>query len=121
MASTVQGFHTIVLQVSDLDRSIEFYRTALGVSFTPQSERSAQAKIGSSALLLHVDYDPSLAGERRGAGIHINFSVASAEEHRAELEAHGLSPGAVSLLPWGKQFRLSDPDGYVIEFLGPAA
>ena len=47
---SVQGFHTIVLQVSDLERSIEFYEAALR-----------------------------------------------------------------------RQFTLSDPDGYVLEFLGPVA
>jgi catechol 2,3-dioxygenase-like lactoylglutathione lyase family enzyme len=52
---SVQGFHTIVLQVSDLPRSIAFYEAALGLSFARQSDRAAQAKLGPSALLLHVE------------------------------------------------------------------
>ena len=44
MASQVQGFHTIVLQVSDLDASMRFYEAALGVALVRQSERSAEAQ-----------------------------------------------------------------------------
>ncbi len=115
----VQGFHTIVLQVSDLARSIKFYEASLGLAFVRQSDRAAQAKVGPSALLLHVDYEtlPDL----RGAGVHVNFSVADAQDHHAQLQAGGLSPSPVSSKAWGSQFTLTDPDGYVLEFLGPAA
>ena len=115
----VQGFHTIVLQVVDLSRSIKFYEAALGVEFSHQSDHAAQAKVGSSALLLHREYET--LPEQRGAGVHVNFSVADAHDHHAQLEASSLSPGPISSKPWGRQFTLTDPDGYVLEFLGPAA
>ncbi|MEX2206493.1 MAG: VOC family protein [Myxococcota bacterium] len=115
---SVQGFHTIVLQVSDLPQSIDFYTVALGLEFVRQSNRAAQAKLGPSALLLHTEYE--VLPSPRGAGVHINFSVANVHEHHSELRANGLAPGPVSVKPWGSQFTLSDPDGYVIEFLGPA-
>jgi len=117
----VSRYHTIVLQVSDLARSTAFYERALGAKLSPQSPRAMQAKVGETTLLLHVDYEPELARERRGAGIHVNFAVASADAHRAELERAGLQPGAVEAHPWGRQFALRDPDGYVLEFLGPRA
>ena len=41
-AMSVQGFHTIVLQVSDLSCSIKFYEAALGLELVRQSDRSAQ-------------------------------------------------------------------------------
>ena len=116
---SVRGFHTIVLQVSDLPRSITFYEAALGLEFARQSDRAAQAKVGTSALLLHVQYET--LPDQRGAGIHVNFAVADAQTHQAQLQASGLSPSPVSLKPWGSQFTLTDPDGYVLEFLGPAA
>ena len=116
---SVQGFHTIVLQVSDLARSIKFYEAALGLEFARQSDRAAQARVGPSALLLHVEYET--LPDPRGAGVHINFSVDDAQDHRAQLHARGLSPGPVSSKPWGSQFTLTDPDGYVLEFLGPVA
>ncbi len=116
---SVQGFHTIVLQVSDLSRSIKFYEAALGLELVRQSDRAAQAKVGPSALLLHVEYEKLSAP--RGAGVHVNFSVDDAQRHHSELQARSLSPSPVSAKPWGNQFTLTDPDGYVIEFLGPAA
>src|SRR5262245_22438295 len=113
----VQGLHTLVLQVSDLDVSLAYYETALGVRFARQSERAVQAKVGAFTLLLHRDYEP--LPERRGAGVHINFAVGDAAAHHAELSARGLAPSAIAVKPWGAQFSATDPDGYVLEFLGP--
>ena len=114
---SVQGFHTIVIQVSDLAASVAFYEKVLGLEFAPQSDHAAQAKVGSSALLLHLEYEP-LPSER-GAGVHVNFAVEDAKAHQARLDELGLSPGEVSSKPWGSQFAVSDPDGYTLEFLGP--
>jgi catechol 2,3-dioxygenase-like lactoylglutathione lyase family enzyme len=119
MSASVSRFHTIVLQVSDLARSAAFYERALGAAFARQSERAVQAKIGETSLLLHADYEAELG--RRGAGVHVNFAVTSADAHRTELERAGLAPGAIEARPWGRQFALTDPDGYVLEFLGPRA
>jgi catechol 2,3-dioxygenase-like lactoylglutathione lyase family enzyme len=114
----VEGLHTIVLQVSDLEASIAFHESALGVRFSRPSARAAGAKLGHTSLLLHVEHEA--LPPQRGAGVHINFSVPDAAMHRAELEGKGLRPGALSARPWGLQFALSDPDGYVLEFLGPS-
>jgi catechol 2,3-dioxygenase-like lactoylglutathione lyase family enzyme len=114
----IESFHTIVLQVSDLDASIAFYECALGGPFSRVSERAAQIHLGQLALLLHVDHEALPA--RRGAGIHIDFSVSDVRRHHADLAAKGLSPSGVSEKPWGMQFTLTDPDGYVLEFLGSA-
>jgi len=119
MAAQVSRFHTIVLQVSDLARSTTFYERALGAAFAKQSDKAVQAKVGETALLLHADYEPELAKQQRGAGVHVNFAVSSADAHRTELERAGLTPGAIEARPWGRQFALRDPDGYVLEFLGP--
>ena len=119
MTAQVSRFHTIVLQVSDLARSVGFYERAIGAKFARQSDRAMQAKLGDTSLLLHADYEPELSRVRRGAGVHVNFAVTSADAHRTALEQAGLSPGAIEARPWGRQFALSDPDGYVLEFLGP--
>jgi catechol 2,3-dioxygenase-like lactoylglutathione lyase family enzyme len=115
----VQGLHTLVLQVSNLDASLAYYEAVLGVRFTRQSERAVQAGIGPLTLLLHRDYEA--LPPQRGAGVHINFAVADASAHHAELSARGLAPSAIAVKPWGCQFSATDPDGYVLEFLGPRA
>jgi catechol 2,3-dioxygenase-like lactoylglutathione lyase family enzyme len=112
----VLALHTVVLQVSDLAASLAFYQAVLGTPFRKQSDRAAQATIGEAALLLHADYEP--LPPRRGAGVHINFSVPDAAAHHWELRANGFSPAPLASKPWGVQFSLTDPDGYVIEFLG---
>ena len=115
----VQGLHTLVLQVSDLDASRAYYETALGVSFARQTEKAVQAKVGSFTLLLHRDYET--LPEQRGAGVHINFAVGDAAAHHAQMSARGLAPSEIAVKPWGSQFSATDPDGYVLEFLGPRA
>ncbi len=115
----MQGLHTLVLQVSDLDASLAYYEAALGVRFTRQSERAVQAKVGSFTLLLHRDYEQ--LPEQRGAGVHINFAVGDAAAPHAEMAAKGLTSSAIAVKPWGSQVSAVDPDGYVLEFLGPRA
>ena len=113
----VQVLHKLVLQVSDLDASLAYYEAALGVRFARQSERAVQTKVGSFTLLLHRDYEA--LPEQRGAGVHINFAVGDAAAHHAEMKGRGLAPSEISVKPWGAQFSATDPDGYVLEFLGP--
>ena len=98
-------------------RSAIYETPFAGLEFAGYSDRSAQAKVGSSALLLHVEYE--LLPEQRGAGVHINFAVDDPKAHYAQLGELGLSLGEISFKPWGSQFAISDPDGYILDFLGP--
>jgi catechol 2,3-dioxygenase-like lactoylglutathione lyase family enzyme len=118
-SSSIRGFHTIVLQVSDLEGSIAFYRDHLGIEFEKQSDRSYLAQLGATALMLHTTYDPRLERQSRGAGVHINLEVEDADALHESLRRQGLEPSDPTDRPWGRQFVLTDPDGYCIELLEP--
>jgi catechol 2,3-dioxygenase-like lactoylglutathione lyase family enzyme len=117
----ITGIDTIVLQVSDLQRSLAFYRDALGLDFTQRSERAAETTLGGVQLLLHVDFDPSIQAKPRGAGIGLHFAVPDADACYNDLLTRGVQitePPANE--PWGREFAVLDPDGYGLEIIGPA-
>ena len=126
MATTQVGIErltTLTLQVSDVERALRFYRDGLGLTFNdPSSADAVGAVIGGTFLLLHKDFEPSLAGKERGAGIEIHFGVPDADAYFAELRSRGIEPeGEPEDRPWGRVFSVRDPDGYAIEFIAPAA
>ena len=120
MGKSITGFETITLQVADLGRSLLFYTNFLGLEFSDRSQRSASALVGGVRLLLHEDFDPSLKGERRGAGVGVHFSVKDVDALHRDLQKRGLMVDLPETHPWGREFSLKDPDGYEIEFISPA-
>ena len=117
----ISGLHTVVLQVSDLERALGFYEGRLGIRFRRVSDRAAQTEFDGAQLMLHVDHDPTLAGKDRAAGMHLNFAVGDVDGLYAKLRGMGsdsLEPPANR--PWGRQFGVTDPDGYTVEFVGPS-
>lgn len=119
----IEQFTTITLQVSDLDRSLHFYRDGLGIEFNqPTSAEAAGAQVGDVLLLLHKDFEPGLATKERGAGVELHFGVSDADVYSAELQGRGITPATKPEdRPWGRVFSLTDPDGYAIEFVAPHA
>ena len=120
MAARILSFETITLQVSDLGRSLLFYTNILGLKFPERSQHSASTLIGGIRLLLHEDFDPSLKGTRRGAGVGLHFAVDDIDAFHRELQNRGLAVDLPQTHPWGREFSLVDPDGYEIEFISPA-
>jgi catechol 2,3-dioxygenase-like lactoylglutathione lyase family enzyme len=119
----IDRFTTITLQVSDLERSLHFYRDGLGLSFNPQSSDNAiGASVGEVFLLLHKDFEPGLESKERGLGIELHFGISDADAYFAELKERGISPlDEPKDQPWGRVFSVTDPDGYAIEFVAPKA
>src|SRR5947209_1506344 len=120
MASSLKAFDTITLQVADLGRSLLFYTNLLGLEFPERSQKSASAMIGGVRFLLHEDFDPTLKGSRRGAGVGLHFSVNDVDALHRNLQKKGIILEPPQTHPWGREFELKDPDGYEIEFISPA-
>jgi len=118
----IQRIDEILIQVSDIARSLRFYRDGLRISFepTPYGDDSYQARVGEVTLVLHPDFDDSLKSAKRGAGILIHPWVPDADAYCDELRNSGI-PITEQLVdrPWGRHFTVVDPDGYEIHILGP--
>ncbi len=114
---------TVNLLVSDVARSVAFYRGVLGAEERYSDPDFAALRLGGVDFMLHADhaYDdhpwyPRLAGERRrGLGAELRLFGVDPDA----LEAAAREAGAAVLQPatdkghgW-REVWLEDPDGYV--------
>lgn len=110
-----------LLLVSDLDRSIAFYTTALGFSVQFRYE-DFYAGIARDGYSVHLKQTVPLAEEReykrRNEHVDITFSIAEIEQFY-DLLSSGYVPMVQPLrdMPYGREFYVADPDGYIIAFL----
>ncbi len=60
----------ILIQVSDVERSLRFYRDGLGLPFAPSrsGDDSYEATLGETRIVIHPDFDESPKSATRGAG-----------------------------------------------------
>jgi catechol 2,3-dioxygenase-like lactoylglutathione lyase family enzyme len=122
--AAITGVHTVLIEVSDVERSLGFWRDGLGIPLAPDREDKQNchdAWIGGTHLLLHRDFSAATGSAARGAGVHLHLSVDDADAFHALLHRRGIEPASVPEdKPWGREFDVVDPDGYRIEILQPA-
>jgi catechol 2,3-dioxygenase-like lactoylglutathione lyase family enzyme len=117
----ISSIDTITVQVRDIERAIGFYGGVLGLEVRVLNPgRAAEAMLGDVRLLLHVDFDPEIAGKERGAGIAVHFGVDDVDALFEHLGRHGVTVvEAPADHPWGRECAVRDPDGYIVEFVAP--
>lgn len=126
------GHISVMLYVSDLKRSVDFYREKLDFGFigywdevnhciTDDYEEAHQpgyaaVEIGESKIGLHLD--PKFeAGPRR---FELHVEIDDADALHAELSDRGIELTEPRDEPWGsRMFSATDPDGHVWDFLQP--
>lgn len=114
--------HQVFVQVSDVERSRRFYED-LGFVFhrMDPADNSHYARIGAAELILHPDFGDELKSKERGAGCNTVFWVDDADAYYKEITDKGIATDQEPEdRPWGREFHMRDPDGYVLEFIGPA-
>ena len=105
----------VSLNVSDLDRSVDFYRRFLG---EPAKLKSDYAKFVGANPEIHLALQPAVVGKGTGALSHLGIRVGSTHEVRrrnAELQARGVvtekEKQETCCYAVQDKFWLSDPDG----------
>jgi catechol 2,3-dioxygenase-like lactoylglutathione lyase family enzyme len=112
----MSGSVHISLNVSDLSKSVDFYR---GVFGEPAKLKADYAKFVSADPEIHLALQPGLEGSAAsGALSHLGIRVASLDEvrrRRAELKARGVvseeEKREACCYALQDKFWLSDPDG----------
>jgi lactoylglutathione lyase len=118
----------MMIRVLDLDRSIAFYRTALGLevadrfdfdTFTLVYLRNAEADFEVELTLNKGRREPYTQGDGYG---HVAFCVDDLDAEHARCTAAGLAPEKMVAFErdgalMARFFFLTDPDGYRIEVL----
>lgn len=118
---------TVVLVVSDLDRSVELYSLAFGLDLrvsdhagddTWTSGRHA-AKSWTQGEFIHFALYETKDGQHTTAA-QVAFRVADLDEtHRRAVAAGADVVHPPKAQPWGRSARYRDPDGNIIEITQP--
>ena len=110
--------------VADIDRSIEFYTKKLGFDIDFRYE-DFYVGIIKDGFSIHLKTGQPLVDERQHKKDHehldITFSIEEIEylyEEFSSKSAKVIQP--LREMPYGKEFYVSDPDGYIIAFLEEA-
>jgi predicted enzyme related to lactoylglutathione lyase len=104
----------IPLAVTDVDRAVEFYGTAVGWNVdhdqtVHEGLRFVQVTPPGSAC--SICFGIGLEMMPDGASQMIQIVVDSAEEARDHLRGRGVECSDVDEQPWGRFVRFEDPDG----------
>jgi len=109
----------VMLGVSDLDRSLAFYRDQLGFSVQQQIPGFAFLDAGAMSLALSKDIWTHM-GKAPGA-MQLVFGTDNVKAAYAALKAKGVDfmnePRDVNGREWAANFR--DPDGHLLSIFGP--
>ena len=132
-AIRVEGIDHLVLRVTDLTRSLEFYCGVLGCKVERTVEEIGLVQLRAGAALVDlVDVAGSLGragGAPAGAEArnldHFALRIEFFDEGdlRAHLAAHGVGAGVVEMRygaeGHGPSMYINDPDGNTVELKGP--
>lgn len=115
MSSSAQdpSLHFLWLEVTDLHKSVDYYRDTLG--FPVQDDAAAFAIVHLTQSKIYL-----APGAPRGLGMYIAIAVADIEGFCQRLRLHGLAVAAPVDEGWAKYVNLTDPDGYRLLVLQPA-
>ncbi len=115
----------VFLLVSNLARSVQFYRELLQRGPASEDERHARFDLGPISLTLHEDLtqaeisiwkvDP--VPQQRGWGVYLTFPTDDLEATYRKLTRIGAEIlSKPQETPWGtRMFTAKDPDGYLLE------
>jgi catechol 2,3-dioxygenase-like lactoylglutathione lyase family enzyme len=106
---------TIGIPVTDLDRSVAWYRGALELGEPDLVPVPGVVEFDLGACWLQLTTDPVHAG---ASGISLNLSVPDAGGERARMAAAGLRVSELTRFDGVLElFELTDPDGNTIGFV----
>jgi catechol 2,3-dioxygenase-like lactoylglutathione lyase family enzyme len=114
-----------VFRVSDLARSLAFYRERLGFELEFQYE-DFYASVRRDGCHVHLNCSPPVPRDQAAfeRSEHLDACVVV---RNAEALARGFAAAGVTFsvplraMPYGTEFYVRDPDGYILGFVEPAA
>lgn len=119
----------VALTVTDLDRSVPWYRTLFGADPVLDEDtgpfRHVVWLVGGTLVGLHGFPDLADAGafdERRTGLDHLSFGCAGRSElaeWESRLDELGIEHGGIVDAPYGSALSFRDPDNIALEFFAP--
>ena len=138
----MRAINHVGLTVTDLERSVAFYRDVVGLDvqvdqfrtggpwFDTLTDNSGAvvegAMLGDDSFCLQLlQYEEGgepepVTGHNRVGNVHLSINVADVEAKRNEIVARGArdaTPIVELPVPGGRSFYVQDPDGVPVEFM----
>ncbi|HEY9898301.1 MAG TPA: VOC family protein [Pantanalinema sp.] len=111
----VKSIQSVLIFVSDMDRSVAFYRDVLGFSVLSSNPAITEFEMG--AMTFGLQYMPAEA-RKNGMAVTIDFAVDDIQAMIEKLEAKGVAFVAKELdQPFNKLAKFQDPDGNLLGFI----
>ena len=112
-----------VLQVADLERSLAFYRDQLGFALEFAYE-GFYASVIRDGCRVHLNRSAPLGRDQKAFEAAEQLDACFGVEDAESLANAFASSGAVfsvklRSMPYGREFYVRDPDGYVLGFIQP--
>jgi lactoylglutathione lyase len=112
----VRGINVIYLYVSQMERSLAFYRDLLGIPLEGDGDWQ-EARLGDTRFALHRAHG-GVGGLSAGT-IHVDFEVADLDAAAEGLRDAGVDVKETMRDEWGSAVEIGDPDGYRLYLFQP--
>jgi catechol 2,3-dioxygenase-like lactoylglutathione lyase family enzyme len=107
----VRRLNVVYLYVSEMERSLRFYRDLLGVPLEGDGDWQ-EASLGGTRFALHRAHEG--VGPLSSGTVHVDFEVADLDRAAERLQAADVEVEETMRDEWGAAARFTDPDGYQI-------
>ena len=114
----VRRLNVVYLYVSEIERSVGFYRDLLGIPLEGDDDWQ-EASLGGTRFALHRTHEG--IGEPSSGTIHVNLEVADLDAAAERLRAAGVEVEETMREEWGAAAKVVDPDGYELFLFQPPA
>ncbi len=104
----------IMVIVSEIDRSVAFYRDVLGLTVRFAMPEFAELDMGGVALGLHPQGDHVKVNPN--VGMSFGFYVSDLDATLAQITGRGAAIAYKLVESWGTIAAIKDPDGYEVQF-----
>jgi predicted enzyme related to lactoylglutathione lyase len=109
----IDSISAVWLPVTDMDRSVSFYRDKLGLDVVKREGGWAEVTAGDQIIGLNDAESPAGDG-----GAVIAFHADDIETTVSELRDRGVDfQDEISDHPWGKIVPFADPDGNILQII----
>ena len=112
----VRSVSVVYLYVSEMERSLAFYRDLLGIPLEGDADWQ-EATLGGTRFALHASHEG--IGELSSGTIHVSLEVADVDAAAERMRSAGVSARETMRDEWGAALQVVDPDGYEIYLFQP--
>jgi len=112
----VSKINVVYLYVSEMERSLGFYRDVLGVPLQGDGDWQ-EASLGGTRFALHRTHEG--IGPLSSGTVHVNLEVADVDAAAERWSAAGVDVRETMRDEWGSALELTDPDGYRLYLFQP--